>query len=196
MAALPRPLYIYHFGWPISWQLSDFECQFGILLLYMVTGAGECCVWKLCSEIALICGGKSINLKLAHKIKLSWINLQQSPLGDILNNVLFKECLVFFFPGLAVPPLTQSFEQQTFYCLTPNLLLSLCWITALSCPRPGCALMNWLQSFWKMRYYRNKAFPSKFRRTALWTIQQLSMVEPLGMLWDQFLMKWAPGHSP
>lgn len=92
-----------------------FECQFGILLLYMVKGARECCVWKICSEFALIRGGKSINLKLARKIKLSWINLQCSPLGDILNNVLFKAFLGFwgFFPGLAVLPLTESFDQQT-----------------------------------------------------------------------------------
>lgn len=196
MAALPCPLYIYHFRWPISWQLSEFWVPVWNFLLYMVKGTRECCVWKRCSEFSQICGGKSANLKLPHKIKLSWINLQHSLLGDILNNVLFKAFLLCFFPGLAVPPLTQSFDQQTFYCLTPNLLLSLCWITALSCPRPGCALMNWLQSFWKVRYYKNKAFPFKFRGTALWTIQELSTVKPLGMLWDQFLIKRAPGHTP
>lgn len=75
----------------------SFECQFGVLLLYMVKGARECCVWKICSEFAQICGGKSVNLKLPHKIKLSWINLQHSPLGDILNNVLFKAFLLCFF---------------------------------------------------------------------------------------------------
>lgn len=114
MAALPCPLYIFitldglSLGSPWS-----FECQFGFLLLYMVKGARECCVWKICSEFPLICGGKSINLKLAHKIKLSWINLQHSPLGDILNNVLFKTFLLFFVPGLAVPPLTQSSDERT-----------------------------------------------------------------------------------
>lgn len=97
MAALPCPLYIYHFEWPISWQLSEFWVPVWNFLLYMVKGARECCVWKRRSEFSQICGGKSANLKLPHKIKLSWINLQHSPLGDILNNVLFKAFLLCFF---------------------------------------------------------------------------------------------------
>lgn len=112
--------------------LEVWSASFGILLLYMVKGARECCVWKICSEFALMFGGKSINLKLARKIKLSWIDLQRSPLGDILNNVLFKAFLFFwvFFPGLAVPPLTQSFDQQTHP--KPPLITLLDLITPMS----------------------------------------------------------------
>lgn len=73
----------------------SFECQLGILLLYMVKGARERCAWKICCKFTLVRGGKSVNLKLAHKIQLSWINLQHSPLGDVLNDVLFKACLLF-----------------------------------------------------------------------------------------------------
>ena len=96
----------------------SLECQFGTLLLYMVKGARECCVWKTCYEFSLVCGGKSANLKLAHKINLSWINLQHSPLVDILNNVLFKAFL--FFSRTCCSDTYSKFWTKGFFIALPQ----------------------------------------------------------------------------
>lgn len=156
MASLPCPLYIYHFGSTISWQLPGF-LRVNLVFCFYIR-ARERSVWKIRCEFALLCSGKSVNLKLAHKIKLSWINLQHSPLGDILNDVLLKAFLLF--PGLAVLLLTESFDQKAFYCLTQILPLSLRWITAFFYHSPSFALMNCSQSFWRMRHFKNQGHSS------------------------------------
>lgn len=167
--------------------------------------ARERSVWKIRCEFALLCSGKSVNLKLAHKIKLSWINLQHFPLGDILNDVLqdipvfSRTCCSaaywklwpegFLLPYPNPPPITPLdyclLLSQSKLCFD-ELLTELLEDETFQESRPFL-----LNSEAEQLPRQRNGFPSRSPFTSASASHR-----PLGMLWEHFLMKWTLRHTP